>query len=703
MHKTLRLAALTALLASCAQQTLTQPGADTTPLSSNPVVQSGNVHYIQHEVIVGYDSEEALKAALRTTNGKVIATIPEIKVALLHVNGDALKTSSAVAALDGVRYATANYATVKKPEPIQPSTTNLDSLSFGADQKLDGPTSLPQYALDPRHLNAQAAWNAGLTGKGVTVAVVDDPADITHPDLAPNWGGKAYDPVTGKTYTNAADWKAFAGKPNNSHGTFVASSIVSAKNGSGIVGLAHESKVLPVAIFNPGYVGEFAVARGIIWSVNNGARVINNSWGGGLSFGIIKASFDYAMSHNVVIVASMGNSFKDEAQYPAALPGVMASGAADASRRKVTFSTSGRHISSSAPGQDTLLASPTWLDPKGIGNHALISGTSFSSPYTAAVAALAIGQCPAATPYQIRKVLEETADGSVGPNVNGFDRETGYGHLNAGAVATRLTSCANLPAKGANVKVQMEYYGGTSGNKPGILANVILRGKGLRAGAMDDPTPLYQAPTDEYGNTVFAEIAPGEYDIYVAGPDLSTTGGLPEDRGSFVGTLTATSGSTQDKPDFKRVVLLGLAPDLNPVDPYEPNDDAASAKTVTYGSTSQLAYIHGKPRDMDWFAFSGTTGDQIKVSVLASAQLGGQLDSYVTLYGADGTTVLAKNDDRGTPRIDSDSELTFTLTATGTHYLMVTSCKITPGCTVAAGQDDNSPFNKYRLKLEKTN
>jgi len=692
MRKELRLCVLTVLLAACAQQAPGIPNTGTVALpTTNPIAQNGNVSYFQNELVVGYDDLSALARVERSTGGKVIATIPEIKLALVQVSGDALKISKSVGDVDGIRSANPNYVTIRKPEPMPSEAADLGSLANASDQYLDGATSLPQYALDPRHLNAKAAWDAGLTGAGVKVAVVDDPADITHPDLAPTWSGLAFDPVAGKTYTTAAGWTAFASNPSNSHGTYVASSIVAAKNGSGIVGLAYEATLLPVAIFTPGYVGEFAVARGVVWSVNNGARVINNSWGGGLSFGTIKAAFDYALGNNVVVVASMGNSYKDEAQYPAALPGVMASGAADASRRKVTFSTSGRHISSSAPGQDTLLARPTW----GGGGHALISGTSFSSPYTAAVAALVVGKCPAATPYQVRRILEETADGSVGPNI-GFDRETGWGHLDAGALAARLTSCAKLPAKGANVKVQVEYYNGAT-NKSGILANVILRGKGLKAGAMDDSTPLYQAPTDDAGNVLFSEIAPGEYDIYVAGPDLTVTGGAAEDRGTLVGTLTATSGSTQATPDFKRVVLLSTLPDLNPTDPYEPNDDAANAKDIAYGQTSQQAYIFGKPKDYDWFKFTAAAGDQIKASVLAAAQLGGPLDSYLYLIGPNGSSVLAQNDDRGTPRIDSDSEVTFTLANAGTYYLVVTSYKI------ASGTNDDSPFNKYKLKLEKTN
>jgi len=697
LARTLGVLSLTALLASCSQQTpaAANPTSPASPVQATPAAEIatvGKVSYVKNEVVVAYESDAGLQAAVSAIGGTVVQTIPEIRTALVRVGGDALKLASTASKLGGVRYASINTVVAPAETPTV-APTSLSPQAASADQIFD---ELPQYALDPRHLNAQAAWDRGLTGKGVVVAVIDDPGDVTHPDLAPNWAGKAFDPAQNKTYTNGEEWKAYFRKPENSHGTFVASSIIAAKNGKGIVGLAHEAKWMPVVMFNPGGYSSFNIALGAVWATNNGARVINNSWGGGVSFGPVKDAFDYAMANGTTIVASMGNSYHDEFQYPAALPGVIASGALDGSNRKVTFSTSGRHISSSAPGQDTMLANPTWNG----GGYALISGTSFSSPYTTAVAALVLQKCPAATPYQVRRVMEMNADGSIGTNPNGFDRETGWGRLDAGKIAQNLTDCAALPAKGANVHVNVAYING-QGTQNGILGDVMLRGQGMRAGASDDPTPLYLSPTDENGDARFSEIAPGTYDLYVAGPDLSVTGGSTEERGTFVGTLTATSGSTYYQPDQKRILLPATFVDTNPTDPYEPNDTLAQAKTIAYGQTTQLAYIYGQPQDADYFKFTAAAGDQIKADVLAAGQIGGQLDSYLFLYGPDGTTVLAENDDRGTPRIDSDSEITFTIPAPGTYYLKVSSCDIS--CDPKEPQNDNNPFNKYRLKLSKTN
>lgn len=689
---TLGVLGLTTMLAACSNNSTPVSNPEVSAPAEHQIASMGSLKYVQNEVVVGYEDQASLDAAVKAMGGTLLRSIPEIKVALVQVSGDALKVAGR-AKVDGVRYASPNAVVTRERETPSLGSASLSALAANPDQIFD---VLPQYALDPRHLNAKAAWDKGLTGKGVTVAVIDDPGDVTHPDLAANWAGKAFDPRQNKVYTDGQAWKTYVQKPDNDHGTFVASSIVASKNGKGIVGVAYDAKWMPVIMFNPGSYSSFEIALGAVWATNNGARAINNSWGGGISFGPVKDAFDYAMASGTTVVASMGNTYHDEVQYPAALPGVIASGALDASNRKVTFSTGGRHISTGAPGQDTMLVNPTWQDTKPEGGYALISGTSFSSPYTTGVAALILQKCPNATPYQVRRVMEMNADSSIGSNPTGFDRDTGWGRLDAGKIAQNLTDCAALPAKGANAKINVSYISGSSGVQAGMLGDVILRGKGLRPGATDDSTPMYWSPTNNNGEVRFSEIAPGDYDIYVAGPDLSVTGGKTEDRGTYIGTFTATSGSTYARPDEKTVILPAAAVNTDPVDPYEPNDTPADAKTIAYGATTQEAYIYGQPSDLDYFKFTGAAGDSIKAEMLAAAQVGGQLDAYLFLLDSTGK-VIAENDDRGTPRIDSDAEITYTLPKAGTYYLVATSYDI------AAGGSDNNPFNKYRLKLSKTN
>lgn len=685
-------AALTLLLAAC------QAPKTETPIVQQPtlpdsghageIATMGSLKYVRNEVVVHYQDTADLNRTAAKLNGQILDTIPQINMALVRIDGDAYKVANRIQSKGG-QSVFLNTMTVEK-NPILEEDTGIESLGAAKDQLFD---QYPQYALDPRHLNAKAAWDAGLTGKGITVAIIDDPADVSHPDLKANWVGKAYESLDNKVFTDADEWVKRVKNPRNSHGTFVASSVSAAKDGQGIVGVAPDSKYMPVAIFGPqGSYSSYVVARAVVWAADNGAKVLNNSWGGGFGFDIKHTAFNYALSKGITVIVSAGNSYRDEYQYPAGLPGVIASGALNAENEKATFSTTGRHISTGAPGRDVLLTRPTWLK----GGHRLISGTSFSGPYTAGVAALILQKCSSATPYQVRRVMEMNADSSIGTNPKGFDRDTGWGRLDAGRIAQNLKDCTQLPKKGSNVVVDVQYQSGEA-EAPGYLADVVLRSKDMKSGDSTDPSPWYMATTAKNGKAVFAEIQPGEYDVYIAGSDLNVTGGKAEERGTLVGKLTAKSGSSADKPDVLKVKLTAKIPNLHPTDPYEPNDDIESATSIKYGETTQVGYIFGKPRDADYFKFEGKKGDKIKASTLAAGQLGGQLDTYLFLKDGKGE-VLAENDDRGKPRIDQDSEIVYELKEDGEYYLHVSSCPIS--CKPDKPEDDNNPFNKYQLKLE---
>jgi subtilisin family serine protease len=494
--------------------------------------------YAAGQLVVGYGRADDLAGVVKALNATLITDDAQLRAALLGVSGDPKSLVAQAQTLPGVRYAEPNYAFFHRPEGVEPKLETARVRSANApDQILD---ELPQYALDPRHLNAKAAWDQGFEGEGVTIAIFDDPADITHPDLADNWVGKAYDARAEAIYTGAAQWKKFAQNSSGFHGTYVSGTMVALKDGKGISGLAPKAKVLPVAIFNPHFIGEMQVAKAIRWATDQGARVHNHSWGGpSYAPQLLKEAFDYALSKGVTIVASAGNRANDQMAYPAGYPGVIASGAAAANRQRAEFSDYGRHLSTLAPGADVLLTRPTWQG----GGHQTISGTSFSGPYTAAAAALVLGECPQATPYQVRKVLESTADASVGSGP-GFDRQSGWGHLNAGAIAASLPSCSLLPSKGSVVRIDLRLSG-----QPAPLSNLMLRKVGFVAGSTTDPSPAYWANSSDSGSAWFHQIEPGTYEVYAAGPDLNLTGGLSGERGTFIGLIEAKVGSSAALPD----------------------------------------------------------------------------------------------------------------------------------------------------------
>ncbi len=100
-------------------------------------------------------------------------------------------------------------------------------------------------------------------------------------------------------------------------------------------------------------------------------------------------------------------------------------------------------------------------------------------------------------------------------------------------------------------------------------------------------------------------------------------------------------------------------------DPHEPNDTAGQASPISYGQTLTDPGIC-PAGDVDYYTFSGGAGDTIVADIDAST-IGSSLDSYLTLYGPDGVSVLDQNDDYE----DLDSQITYSLPADGTYYLMV--------------------------------
>lgn len=123
-------------------------------------------------------------------------------------------------------------------------------------------------------VNAPEAWNAGVRGQGVRVAVLDTGFDLDHPDLFPNINfALSANFVPGETLSYAIN-------DPFSHGTHVAGTIAAADNAFGTIGVAPSAELMLVKVLSDAGSGAFEwVAAGIIHAANNGADVINMSLG----------------------------------------------------------------------------------------------------------------------------------------------------------------------------------------------------------------------------------------------------------------------------------------------------------------------------------------------------------------------------------------------------------------------------------------
>jgi minor extracellular serine protease Vpr len=180
--------------------------------------------------------------------------------------------------------------------------------SVGKGELLSEDSYSPNMLASAPFIGANKAWDAGFTGKGVTVAVIDTGADYTHPDLKHAFGEyKGYDFVDND---NDPQETPRTSNPDDetAHGTHVSGTV--AANGQ-IKGVAPEAKLLAYRVLGPGGSGTTEnVIAGIEQAVKDGADVMNLSLGNSINDPDYATSIalDWAMAEGVVAVTSNGNS-----------------------------------------------------------------------------------------------------------------------------------------------------------------------------------------------------------------------------------------------------------------------------------------------------------------------------------------------------------------------------------------------------------
>ena len=275
--------------------------------------------------------------------------------------------------------------------------------------------------------NAFDAWASPPLLDTVKVAVVDSGVDCGLPDFK----------------NQIANEKSFVGgsacMDTQGHGTIVAGEIAGALNSAGVVGLAYQSQLLVAKVVAAdGTIPLKAEAAGIRWAVNQGARVVNLSFGAVRdplspeldSYSKVEAqAVAYAVKKGAVVVAAVGNA--DEApttpwlfaSWPAALPHVIGVAALTRSGNVPDFSDEDpRYVDIAAPGvgifstfPKDLTASQNGCTPQGYtdcaaGDYRKPEGTSFAAPQVAAAAAVLFGADPSLTNSQVTRILERHAD-----------------------------------------------------------------------------------------------------------------------------------------------------------------------------------------------------------------------------------------------------------------------------------------------------
>ena len=234
-------------------------------------------------------------------------------------------------------------------------------------------------------IDAAEAWVRETGSRNVIVAVVDEGINISHPDLKNNiWVNKDeipnngeddddngyVDDVKGYDFYNY-DSTVFDISDGDRHGTHVAGVIGAQGNNSlGVAGVNWNVTIMPAKFLGPYGGDDFSGAEAIVYAVDNGADVINCSWGGYGASEIIDEAIEYARKANVLIVAAAGNSganVDNEPFWPAGSdsPNVITVAATDKDDKLAHFSNYGsRTVDLAAPGVDVTSTLP--FEPNGV-------------------------------------------------------------------------------------------------------------------------------------------------------------------------------------------------------------------------------------------------------------------------------------------------------------------------------------------------
>ncbi|MFD3660745.1 S8 family serine peptidase [Streptomyces sp. NPDC058659] len=251
------------------------------------------------------------------------------------------------------------------------------------------------------------AWEAGLTGKGVKVAVLDTGADLAHPDL----GGRVAESKSFIEGQEVAD--------RNGHGTHVASTV----GGSGAGSDGKEQGVAPGATLAVGKVlsdegsgTESQIIAGMEWAAKDiDAKIVSMSLGSREpSDGtdpMAQAVNTLSAETGALFVIAAGNSgYPGSIGSPGAADSALTIGAVDSSDEAAYFTSQGPRYGDqalkpdlSAPGVDILAARSQLVSGSGL--YTTMSGTSMATPHVAGVAALLAEQHPDWTGAQLKNAL----------------------------------------------------------------------------------------------------------------------------------------------------------------------------------------------------------------------------------------------------------------------------------------------------------
>jgi serine protease len=489
-----------------------------------------------------------------------------------------------------------------------------------------------QWHLDK--INAQGAWDIHTASSNTVIAIVDDAIETTHPDLSPNiWvntketAGNGIDD-DGNGYVDDVQGWDFGNNDNNPdpptsdyyHGTHVAGIASAATNNTvGIASIGYSARLMCIKAASKPRIISFGY-EGIVYAADNGADIINTSWGSSYSSITGQNVINYALNKGCIVVASAGNDYMEKNNYPAAYPGVVNVAATNNNDLKSGFSNYGSAITISAPGESIY---STYIN----GSYNTLSGTSMAAPLVAGLLALMQSYNPSMPDASLINCLKSSATNIDASNA-AYAGKLGAGRIDATAAMQCVGSTLNtLPTANFSASQTTVAAGGTISFKN--LSTYAT------SWSWSFPGGTPSSSTEKEPTVVYNSI--GSYNV-----SLSVTNGNGSDDEIKTNYITITSGTSCIKENYpvpagwiaKNYYFNGIGW-MNGVNNYGDLQKAmfydASTSAVTH-ITSVLvkfgyAYSSDRSKTVKVNIYDGTAGMPTKLLQSENLTMGEIMDS----------------------------------------------------------------------------
>ncbi|WP_338071531.1 S8 family peptidase [Actinomadura bangladeshensis] len=288
--------------------------------------------------------------AVREAGGKIVHENRDVGVATVRSdNPEFIHAVMKERALEGVAHnrviGEAPKLKKQKAAKVERMTGSKSTVSLaGAPSKNEEPLADLQWDMKQIHATANGSYKKEPGDKRVLVGVLDTGVDGNHPDIKPNFnrklsrnfthdiptdanGTEVDGPCEFKSCVDPVDWD------DNDHGTHVASTIASPRNGLGMAGVAPNVSIVNLRVGqDSGYFFLQPTVDGLTYAAKNGIDVVNMSyyvdpwlWNCGNNPAdspedqleqrtIIKATqraLDFAHDRGVTLISAAGNDFVD--------------------------------------------------------------------------------------------------------------------------------------------------------------------------------------------------------------------------------------------------------------------------------------------------------------------------------------------------------------------------------------------------------